>query len=168
MTPCFILVVCNKLTTVWAPTKKLLVSWQFSGLYGVTKYGSGWRKDVVNQCWSLGSRHTQKAVYSKGCNDGWPGWRWSRSVESTSHCAAERTCGTHLKITSWARAGTYSSVQERRRLFCPPLENFSNVYFPVVLVWLPKDLPRLQYVLDGDSSEVRMKEHVGVVRNSVV
>ena len=31
-------------------TKKLLVSWQFSGPYGVTKYGSGWRKDVVNQC----------------------------------------------------------------------------------------------------------------------
>ena len=29
--------------------KKLLVSWQFSGTYGVTKYGSGWRKDVVNQ-----------------------------------------------------------------------------------------------------------------------
>ena len=28
-------VVCNKLTTVWAPTKKLLVSWQFSGTHGV-------------------------------------------------------------------------------------------------------------------------------------
>ena len=48
-TPCFIWV-CNKLTTVWAPTKKLLASWQFSGPYVVTKYGSGWRKDVVNQC----------------------------------------------------------------------------------------------------------------------
>ena len=30
--------------------EKLLVNWQFSGPYGVTKYGSGWRKDVVNQC----------------------------------------------------------------------------------------------------------------------
>ena len=30
--------------------QKLLVSWQFSGTYDVTKYGSGWRKDVVNQC----------------------------------------------------------------------------------------------------------------------
>ena len=29
---------------------ELLVSWQFSGPYGVTKYGSGWRKDIVNQC----------------------------------------------------------------------------------------------------------------------
>ena len=29
---------------------KLLVSWQFSGPCGVTKYGSGWRKDIVNQC----------------------------------------------------------------------------------------------------------------------
>ena len=28
----------------------MFVSWQFSGPYGVTKYGSGWRKDVVNQC----------------------------------------------------------------------------------------------------------------------
>ena len=42
-------VVCNKLTTVWAPTKKVLVIWQFSGPYGITKYSSGWRKDVVNQ-----------------------------------------------------------------------------------------------------------------------
>ena len=30
--------------------KKLLISWQFSGPYGITKHGSGWRKDVVNQC----------------------------------------------------------------------------------------------------------------------
>ena len=30
--------------------EKLLVSWQFSGTYGITKYSSGWRKDVVNQC----------------------------------------------------------------------------------------------------------------------
>ena len=43
-------VVCNKLTTVWAPTKKMFGSWQLYGTYGVTKYGSGWRKDVVNQC----------------------------------------------------------------------------------------------------------------------
>ena len=28
----------------------MLVSWQFSGTYGVTEYGGGWRKDVVNQC----------------------------------------------------------------------------------------------------------------------
>ena len=47
-------VVCNKVTTVWAPTKKLLISWQFSGPYGVTKYGSGWRKYVVNQCLEFG------------------------------------------------------------------------------------------------------------------
>ena len=30
--------------------KKLLVSRQFSGHYGVTKYGSGWKKDVINKC----------------------------------------------------------------------------------------------------------------------
>ena len=30
--------------------KKLFVSWKFSGTYGVIKYGSGWRKDVINQC----------------------------------------------------------------------------------------------------------------------
>ena len=30
--------------------EKLLVSWQFSGIYDVTKYGSGRRKDAVNQC----------------------------------------------------------------------------------------------------------------------
>ena len=46
--------VLNKPTTVWVPTKKLLVSWQFSGTYGVTKYGSGWRKDVINQCLEFG------------------------------------------------------------------------------------------------------------------
>ena len=32
-------VVCNKLTTIWAPTKKLLVSWQFSGPYGPLHFG---------------------------------------------------------------------------------------------------------------------------------
>ena len=37
--------------------EKLLVSWQFSGPYGVTKYGSGWWKDVVNQCLEFGARH---------------------------------------------------------------------------------------------------------------
>ena len=41
-------VVCNKLTTVWAPTRKTLVSWQFSGHYGITKYISGWRQNVIN------------------------------------------------------------------------------------------------------------------------
>ena len=35
-------------------TKKLPVSWKFSGPYGVTKYGSGWRRDVVNQCLEFG------------------------------------------------------------------------------------------------------------------
>ena len=34
--------------------QQMLVSWQFSGPYGVTKYGSGWRKDVVNQCLVFG------------------------------------------------------------------------------------------------------------------
>ena len=42
-------VACNKHHCL-STNKKLLVSWQFSGPYGVTKYGSGWRKDVVNQC----------------------------------------------------------------------------------------------------------------------
>ena len=32
----------------------MLVSWQFSGPYGVTKYCNGWRKDVVNQCLEFG------------------------------------------------------------------------------------------------------------------
>ena len=47
---------CN-LSCLWqtyyclSTNEKLLVSWQFCGPYGVTKYGygSGWRKDVVNQ-----------------------------------------------------------------------------------------------------------------------
>ena len=30
--------------------QKLLIHWRFSGTYGVTKYSSGWRKDVINQC----------------------------------------------------------------------------------------------------------------------
>ena len=48
--PCSV-VSLNKLTTVQVEhNKKLLVTWQFSGPYGVTKYDSGWRKDVVNQC----------------------------------------------------------------------------------------------------------------------
>ena len=46
----FELFVTNLLLFEHLQKKKLLVSWQFSGPYGVTKYGSGWRKDVVNQC----------------------------------------------------------------------------------------------------------------------
>ena len=33
--------------------QKLLIHWRFSGTYGVTKYSSGWRKDVINQCLEL-------------------------------------------------------------------------------------------------------------------
>ena len=49
-------------TNLYCPStnKKLLVSWQFSGPYGVTKYGSGWRKDVVNQCLEFGSNLAPK------------------------------------------------------------------------------------------------------------
>ena len=46
----FELFVTNLLLFEHQQKKNLLVSWQFSGPYGVTKYGSGWRKDVVNQC----------------------------------------------------------------------------------------------------------------------
>ena len=34
--------------------EKLLVSWQFSGTYGVITNDSGWRKDVVNHCLEFG------------------------------------------------------------------------------------------------------------------
>ena len=34
--------------------EKLSISWLFSETYGVTNYGSGWRKDVVNQCLESG------------------------------------------------------------------------------------------------------------------
>ena len=40
---------------------KFLVTWQFSGPYGVTKYDSGWRKDVVNQCLESGLQTDDKA-----------------------------------------------------------------------------------------------------------
>ena len=39
--------------------KNLLVSWQFYRPYGVTKYGSGWRKDVVNQCLEFGFNYLE-------------------------------------------------------------------------------------------------------------
>ena len=95
-TPCFMWVVCNKLTTVWAPTKKLLVSWQFSGPYGVTKYGSGWRKDVVNQCLEFepnllpGHRHrdVDAVVATMDSN-----WLFSRSwFRHFTHLAAWLKC----------------------------------------------------------------------------
>ena len=31
-------------------TNKVFISWQFFKTYGITHYGSGWRKDVINQC----------------------------------------------------------------------------------------------------------------------
>ena len=74
--PCFIWVVCNKLTTVWAPTKKLLVSWQFSGHHGVTKYGNGWRKDVENQCLEF-----ELVVHYKSSGS----WKLSESTTAHGH-----------------------------------------------------------------------------------
>ena len=42
-------IVCYKLTAVWT-SPKLFISWQFWESCGVINCGSGWRKDVVNQC----------------------------------------------------------------------------------------------------------------------
>ena len=52
----------------------MLVSWQFSGPYGVTKYGSGWRKDVVNQCLEFDPRHVPSPARCQGSTDtaDWP------------------------------------------------------------------------------------------------
>ena len=61
--------VCYKLAAFWAPAQNcpLLVSWQFSETYGGTNYGSGWRKDVVNQCLEFGTTavHTEPAVNNR-------------------------------------------------------------------------------------------------------
>ena len=67
MTRLVLFVVCKKKTTTTTTTtknyyclstnKKLLVIRQFSGPYGVTKHGSGWWKDVVNQRLEFGARH---------------------------------------------------------------------------------------------------------------
>ena len=47
----------------------MLVSWQFSGPYGVTIYGSGWRKVVVNQCLECAIRVNYKVLQllQSGC-----------------------------------------------------------------------------------------------------
>ena len=44
----------------------LLISWQFSGPYCITKYGSGWRKDVVNQCLEFVSCHVAIHMLHEG------------------------------------------------------------------------------------------------------
>ena len=62
-TPCFISVVCNKLTTVWALTKNC----SFSGTYDVTKYGSG--RLSYTSAWSLQSKATFSLPHS-----GSPSW----------------------------------------------------------------------------------------------
>ena len=42
---------------------ELTVSWPFSGPFGATKYGSGWRKDVVNQYLEFGYCHTPSIAF---------------------------------------------------------------------------------------------------------
>ena len=42
------------LSIIEKQTKKLSVNWQSLETYGVTNYGSGWRKDVVNLCLEFG------------------------------------------------------------------------------------------------------------------
>ena len=53
--------------------KKLLVSWQFSGPYVVTKHGSGWRNDVVNQCLEFDTSEERKKGMSSGS---WIPYQW--------------------------------------------------------------------------------------------
>ena len=49
-------VVCYKPTAIWASVEK-----QFFETYGVINYGSGWRKDVVNQCLEFGDLLTRES-----------------------------------------------------------------------------------------------------------
>ena len=42
--------VTNLVTAIWAPNGKTVRKLTVSGDYSVISYGSGWRKDVVSQC----------------------------------------------------------------------------------------------------------------------
>ena len=42
---CYKLLPCDSVSII----KKLFVSWQFFKTYGVINYGSGWKKDGINQ-----------------------------------------------------------------------------------------------------------------------
>ena len=46
-------------------TEKLFVSWQFFETYGIINYGSGWRRDVVNQCLEFESNTASTGVTEK-------------------------------------------------------------------------------------------------------
>ena len=70
--------------------KKLLVSWQFSGTYGITKYGSGWRKDVVTQCLEFDSEHLFPAPSSKPCQIWLRHWRGTLYLRTAIHRRGQR------------------------------------------------------------------------------
>ena len=67
--------------------QKLLVSWQFSGPYGVTKYGSGWRKDVVNQCLEFGASAR---------------FRWVSRLRTIRTARSVLWRNWHLCLTKWS------------------------------------------------------------------
>ena len=87
-------VVCNKHTTIWATNKKTARPADNSGTYGVTKYGSGWRKDVVNyQCLEFVA-----AVYSAAHTASAPLSRLWRRFTVTQH---KRPFGSNSRL--WRR-----------------------------------------------------------------
>ena len=58
---------------------------EISGPYGVTKYVSGWRKDVVNQCLEFDSEHRVPAPSSKLCQIWLRHWRGTLYLHAAVH-----------------------------------------------------------------------------------
>ena len=83
--------------------EKLLVSWQFSGPYGVTKYSSGWRKDVVHQCleFAAHSEHRFPAPSSELCQIWLRHWRGTLYLRAGVQRRCQRSpkgSGTNITV----------------------------------------------------------------------
>ena len=48
----------------------------FLPYYGVTKYGSGWRKDVVNQWLEFGENLDSMEEFTRDDDGSQPSWQW--------------------------------------------------------------------------------------------
>ena len=108
--------------------KKLLVSWQFPGPCGVTKYGSGWRKDVVNQCLEFVSNATAKGRWT-WTEVYWHAYQNKREATMPKKDPAVKQKKKDTRTQVCARAGVTKPNSR------PIFTSLTNVGMSLALLW---------------------------------
>ena len=117
----------------------MLVSWQFPGPYGVTKYGSGWRKDVVNQYLEFGvdnqnalykASHSFRITYATRAQ--WVCWRADNSAVHESDQQCKQTAVINTSDALLAKAKTWMPLCKSQKItICLTIQQLPNLCLSV-------------------------------------